>query len=587
VLKGSPAALVALVLAVSTACGPRVAGARTVVTDYTYNADGALTAITTSVDGNASTTKYLTWDNFVPDATDPSTGTVGIGNGRLVGWGSEPGVANLTDRFQFDRRDRLLSYSGGAASETYDYHADGMMSAASTPTDTLSFYYDNAENQHATNLHQASTDIWSGYLGRNRYLSDGTAQSLLTPRKDVACTYDAGKGTLQSYAYDAFGSSPDPVATGFDLHDNPFRYTGEYRDPLWGGYYLRARWYHPDLPSFLSRDPVAHLNRYAYGGGNPVMTVDPSGMSFKWYKSIGNPLGKFLGQLNSGVGGHFARLFLSPVMLPLQILADPNGFWQAIKHNKDGMDYFLAAGIASNLALDWVGGALGPANVMRIFAARIASENTLGLGQSVTAGADRGFKHFNWNTFAAGAESTVGVSFETRMLGGVGYHRFNLTGQQVSDMIEQLEGQPRETVFVFRRRLALPTDRSELGITAGPSQRFLRLPIQTSPIQESLHLGFYHEQLIAVGNNDFFSTEITGPVETVKARIRLATTQKMFSKLNTRDFEFVGTVENFDVRRGFTQNPLNFPTGRGPTPYRLFTNNCQHHAAAVRAALGF
>ncbi|MCP4630031.1 MAG: hypothetical protein GY850_41960 [bacterium] len=32
-----------------------------------------------------------------------------------------------------------------------------------------------------------------------------------------------------------------------------FRYAGEYRDPLWGGYYLRARWYHPDLTTFIAR----------------------------------------------------------------------------------------------------------------------------------------------------------------------------------------------------------------------------------------------------------------------------------------------------------------------------------------------
>jgi RHS repeat-associated protein len=587
VLKGSPTALAVLLLAISVACGPAVARARTVDSDYTYNADGALTAIATSVDGGDPTTTYLTWDDFVPDENDPATGTVGIGNGRLVGWGPGPGDANLTDRFEFDPRDRLLSYTGNGQSETYDYHADGMMSAASTPSDTISFYYDTAENRHATNLHQESSDLWSAYLDRNRYLSDGSAQSLLTPRKDAACNYDASGSTVQSYAYDAFGSSPDPVATNFDLHDNPFRYAGEYRDPLWAGYYLRARWYQPDLPSFLSRDPEAHLNRYAYGGGNPVMTVDPSGMSFKWYKSIGNPLGKFLGSLNSGVGGHFARLFLTPLIGPLQILADPNGFWQAIKHNKDGIDVFMAAGIVANLALDGVGDVLGPAQVMRIFAARIASEHVLGTGQAVAAAADRGFKHFNWNTFTAGVESTVGVSLEVRMLGGAGYHRFNLTGQQVSDMIAQLEVQPRETVFLFRRRLALPTDRSELNIAAVPSQRTLRLPIQTSPVQEALHLGLYHEQLIAVGNSDFLSTEITGPVETVRAPIRLATTQKIFSKIRSRDFEFVGAVDNFNVRKGFTQNPLNFPTGSGPTPYRLFTNNCQHHAAAVRAALGF
>jgi len=78
------------------------------------------------------------------------------------------------------------------------------------------------------------------------------------PRKDMACTYDAASQTLQSYTYDAFGAPPakDKPSGTYDLRDNPFRYSGEYRDPIWGGYYLRARWYDPDLPIFLSRDPA-------------------------------------------------------------------------------------------------------------------------------------------------------------------------------------------------------------------------------------------------------------------------------------------------------------------------------------------
>jgi hypothetical protein len=90
--QAARAALLAVMLWVAAPAG------KTIVTDYTYTADGALTAITTSVDGAESTTKYLTWDNFVPDENDPATGTVNIVNGRLVGWGPKPGVANLTDR---------------------------------------------------------------------------------------------------------------------------------------------------------------------------------------------------------------------------------------------------------------------------------------------------------------------------------------------------------------------------------------------------------------------------------------------------------------------------------------------------------
>ena len=88
-----------------------------------------------------------------------------------------------------------------------------MMSVSATDTDALRFYYDRSTNPRATNLYQASADLWSAYLEPVRYLSDGTEQALLTPRKDVACVYDAAQNTLQSYVYDAFGSS-SPEAGG-------------------------------------------------------------------------------------------------------------------------------------------------------------------------------------------------------------------------------------------------------------------------------------------------------------------------------------------------------------------------------------
>ena len=65
---------------------------------------------------------------------------------------------------------------------------------------------------------------------------------------------------------------------------NSFLFTGEQYDSEIKSYYLRARYYNPNIARFLSRDtydgkiadPLSQ-NHYLYAGGNPVVYVDPSG----------------------------------------------------------------------------------------------------------------------------------------------------------------------------------------------------------------------------------------------------------------------------------------------------------------------
>ena len=72
-----------------------------------------------------------------------------------------------------------------------------------------------------------------------------------------------------------------------------------------GLYYLRARYYDPEIGRFLSQDPVPSGNPYAYVGNNPVRFVDPSGNA--GIVPGGNPfggcaIGSFNPFCNSGGG---------------------------------------------------------------------------------------------------------------------------------------------------------------------------------------------------------------------------------------------------------------------------------------------
>jgi len=98
------------------------------------------------------------------------------------------------------------------------------------------------------------------------------------------------------YEYDVYGQ----VAASDPNHPNRFMFTGREFDTETGLYYYRARYYNPTIGRFLQTDPIGYddgMNAYAYGGNDPVGTIDPSGcaaitgylnMRGKWYGLVGD-----------------------------------------------------------------------------------------------------------------------------------------------------------------------------------------------------------------------------------------------------------------------------------------------------------
>ena len=103
-----------------------------------------------------------------------------------------------------------------------------------------------------------------------------------------------GSAIRALYVYDAWGNHKvydqnraENASQSFIGNVNPFRYRGYYFDSDTGLYYLRARYYDPEIGQFISPDDVSYmdfeaiggLNLYAYCNYNPVMYSDPSGHS--------------------------------------------------------------------------------------------------------------------------------------------------------------------------------------------------------------------------------------------------------------------------------------------------------------------
>ncbi len=99
---------------------------------------------------------------------------------------------------------------------------------------------------------------------------------------DVIALSDESGNIVNSYDYDEWGN----LTSESEQIANPIRYAGEYYDNESGLYYLRARYYDPVLGRFTSKDSVEgditnplSLNLYTYVENNPIIYLDPSGLS--------------------------------------------------------------------------------------------------------------------------------------------------------------------------------------------------------------------------------------------------------------------------------------------------------------------
>lgn len=148
------------------------------------------------------------------------------------------------------------------------------------------YVYDAAGNVLAET--NASNQITRYYIYGQGLLA------MVTPAGQVYCYHydatgntiamtDASKNIVNKYAYDAFGNIKAQVeGTGLA---QPFKYVGQYgvmAEPN-GFYYMRARYYDPKVGRFISEDPSGFgggdVNLMAYVGNNPVMGIDPNGLT--------------------------------------------------------------------------------------------------------------------------------------------------------------------------------------------------------------------------------------------------------------------------------------------------------------------
>lgn len=205
-------------------------------------------------------------------------------------------ATELHDEFTFDVLNRLTQHrkvsGSGVTLATTDYAYD--------PFNRL------------IGVEDSSGRRWRAYSGWELAVNNETSD----PDSDWRFFQGAGGGTighvlpgedLEVYDRNAQGSrvqvgeqeySPiyEPYGKfsgGASLDESPITFQGHEWRPESELYYMRNRWYHPELGRFLSVDPVrtSAVNNFAFAGNSPVLKGDALGLLPTWIEDRLNSAG--------------------------------------------------------------------------------------------------------------------------------------------------------------------------------------------------------------------------------------------------------------------------------------------------------
>ncbi len=124
-------------------------------------------------------------------------------------------------------------------------------------------------------------------------------------RGNVVALTDSNGKVVDRYAYDSWGelTSDDGVN---ETVPQQLRYAGYWYDEKLSWYWLRVRYYDPEIARFLAPDPsqIDGLRTYAYVGDDPIDSTDPSGNSSAGVNVVADGVsgGSPLDDLAQGVG---------------------------------------------------------------------------------------------------------------------------------------------------------------------------------------------------------------------------------------------------------------------------------------------
>ena len=196
---------------------------------------------------------------------------------------------------EWEKGRQLKKIDDGTRKVEYEYDVKGLRSTkkvynqktAVTPSETIHFVYENGNLLRQENGTE-TLDFIYGSEGIIGFKLNGT--NYLYHKNlfgDVTEIYNEDGTVVGKYSYTAFGECTKDLDSNGIATTNPIRYRSYYYDEESELYYLKSRYYDPEIGRFISLDDISYLmpntinglNLYAYCINNPIYYLDSLGKS--------------------------------------------------------------------------------------------------------------------------------------------------------------------------------------------------------------------------------------------------------------------------------------------------------------------
>ena len=240
-------------------------------------------------------------------------------------------VEGTTRKFTYDANGNLLS----DGKYTYSWTKGSLLAKVTGDGLEAAYTYDASGIRTSKTVNGVKTEYLTAggsILAEKKngkwqqYLYDGSGQLMAIRYKGADYYYirdglmcitglvDANGTAVVNYFYDSWGRMLNITGSlSASLgKDNPYRFKGYYYDDETRMYYLKSRYYQPEICRFISADTIEVLdcqgdlndkNLYAYCDNNPVMRVDTGGQIWitLGIMAAGGGIGMVIGAASSAI----------------------------------------------------------------------------------------------------------------------------------------------------------------------------------------------------------------------------------------------------------------------------------------------